>query len=1135
MALDKIFQLNRGELAELKKAVDKGRSTVVFYAAEYNRYHIASHLKRPFLYVAGDLVAARRAYDCLSEYGVNVMLIPDREDVLIPKKAVNPTLLSDRIDALYKLKTGAIDGAVVTVEGLVQYYPDPEYFFERIISLKCGENVEAEVLIAGLADMGYKRVTLAENPAEFSVRGDIIDVFPLANELPARISLFGDTIEEIRIYDPTTMQYRGALENLTVLPATDIMIPQKDIDGILNRLKKDLKKMPAEASEKLGEVVERLINTPSSPLNNFFIPYLNGNVTVLSYLPNDAAVIFDDTKQIEDKLRLIGNGTVQRVNAMKESFLAFDAHKNCMAKLEEIRLDGHVKLGFGRITSNVTLFVPQEVFSIKTTALPPFYNDMPSFFSQLKAMDANGADIVIVCRDENAVKSMEESLNNEFIGCYVGENVGGISLCVGKISKGFIYPKEKLMLVGINDVTRKHVSSKSARSKRVVFEIPEKGDYVVHEKHGIGISEGIQRIKTPSGEKDYYVVLYRGGDRLYLPCDQLDTLEKYNGGDEPALHKLGGAEFERVKKRVRESVKKIAIDLLGLYRARYGKKGHFYQSDTVWQKEMEEDFPYTETDDQLAAISEIKSDMESGKIMDRLLCGDVGYGKTEVAMRAVFKTIIEGKQAAVLAPTTILCQQHYNLIRARFNKFNIKVDLLSRFVSQAEIKKALKRIEQGETSVIVATHRILSKDVKFRDLGLLVLDEEQRFGVEHKEKLKIYRDSVNILSLSATPIPRTLHMALSGIRDISTLENPPKNRLPVETYVTEYNDNLLKDAVNKEIARGGQVFILYNRVQTIDAFYKHVTEILDSSVKVIYAHGQLDEEVLEDRIREFYDNQAQVLISTTIIENGIDLPNANTLFVINAENLGLSQLYQLRGRVGRSDVPGYAYFTVPEGRVLTANAVQRLEALMDNTELGSGFRIAMRDLEIRGAGNLLGREQHGQMEKVGYEMYLKLIKEGIDEAQGIEVAETKETEIKIDADYALDENYIPDGRARVTFYKKVSALSSREEGQAYYEYLKKSYGEPPECVKTIIRVGIMKFFAQKLRIAKIVIGKKGSGLYFHDSRCLTEEKLFAAMDEYSKYAVLSPTDPPVIVFNLAGLTESRKIKFVMNFLIKAGS
>ncbi len=1132
MLPDKIFQLNKGVLAEIKKAVDEGNSPAVFYAAEQNRYHITSQLDRPFIYVAGDTVSARKAYESLTEYAAGpVALIPDREDFLIPRKTAFTPTLFERIKGLVGLAKGDYVGAVVTAEGYAQFFPDPKVFLDHTVTIKKGEVFDPEKLASVLAETGYKRVTLCESSAEFSVRGDVTDVFPVGEVSPVRITFFGDEIESIKFYDPASMQYKGETDEITVMPATDILIPQNEVNGILNNLKKNIKNLSSEAMTRIGDETERFIANPSSPLNGLFIPYsATMSFTLSDYLPENGVIVYDEIKQVEDKIRLIRNRLIARVNELKGSGFCFDAHKNGIADFEKLSSDAHVKLGFGRMTSTVTLFEVKSLFNVRANALPAYYNDMESFFAEIKTLVYCNASICVVCKDKPSLDEMAKNFADRDISCYEGENRGGLSLTVGSISKGFIYPAERLMLVGINDYSRKSPLSRSAKAKRAVFEIPEKGDYVVHEKHGIGISEGIKKVKTLSGEKDYYVVLYKDGDRLYLPCDQLDTLEKYNGGDCPSLHKLGGAEFERVKKKVRESIRKMAVDLLSLYRARYDKKGYKYQPDTVWQKEMEEDFPYVETDDQLAAIAEIKKDMERGKIMDRLLCGDVGYGKTEVAARAIFKTVVEGKQAAVLSPTTILCQQHYRLLKDRFAKFGIKVDLLSRFVSASEIKKVLERTAKGENSVIVATHRLLSKDVKFHDLGLLVLDEEQRFGVEHKELIKSCNENVNILSLSATPIPRTLHMALSGIRDISTLEMPPRNRLPVETYVTEYSDNLLKDAANKELSRGGQVFILYNKVRTIENFYKHVKELLPPEVNIIYAHGQMEENVLEDRIRDFYENKAQVLISTTIIENGIDLPNANTLFVIDSDALGLSQAYQLRGRVGRSDVQSYAYFTVQEGKVLTKNAMDRLNALMDNTDLGSGFRIAMRDLEIRGAGNILGREQHGQMEKVGYEMYLKLIKEGVDEARGINPEEVREVDIKVEGDYALDDSYIPDERARVTFYKKVSVLASRREGQDYYDYLKKNYGPPPKAVRTVIRVAVIKNLALRTGINRVVIGEKGTGLYFSDNRCLTDEKMSVAMEKYSRYAVLSPTNTPVVVFDASHLDGDNRIRAVLGFL-----
>ncbi|NCA91890.1 transcription-repair coupling factor [bacterium] len=1134
MKLDKAFNMDRGSLRSVKEAVDRGKKTVVFYAAEYNRLHIASAIKHPFLYVVSDLIAARKAVDCLSEYcQESVELLPEKEDVLISRQGTNYNLLNERIRILAKLISGEIFGVVATADALTQYYPKSSILKDSIITINVGDSFDTDILAEKLVSTGYRRKSAVEAHGEFLLRGDVLDIFPIGEESPIRINFFGDTVESIHRFCVDTMLSGGKLKELTIYPSTDILVPSSEVEGILNKVKRVKKNSFIALDERINAESERFLLNPSNPLNTFFIPFIKPYLgTIYDYLPDNAVIIFDDTKQIEDKLRVNYNRFVQRVKSMRESDLCLKEHSEAILSMEEVKDFCHTALGFGRITSQIGLFVPEEVFSIKTQALPAFYNNMPDFFEQMKAFNRNGATVRIYVKDEISLSAVAETLRREFIGVetevYDDTPLG---ILIGKVSHGFIYPNEKLVLIGVNDLTRKVDRSKSLARKKIIFELPEKGDFVVHEKHGIGISEGMQRIATSSGVKDFYVIAYRDGDKLYLPADQLNTVEKYNGATAPSLHRLGGAEFERVKNRVKASIKTMAIDLLSLYQSRYQKKGYKYQADTVWQKEMEDDFEYTETDDQLIAISEIKQDMESGKIMDRLLCGDVGYGKTEVALRAIFKTVIEGKQAAILAPTTILAQQHYNLLCARMNKFKLKIDLLSRFVSNKDIKESLERIKKGESNIIVATHRILSKDVEFFDLGLLILDEEQRFGVEHKEKLKLFRNKVNILSLSATPIPRTLHMALSGIRDISTLEMPPKNRLPVETYVTEYNENLLKDAVNRELNRNGQVFILYNRVQSIEKFYNKVCSLFDENVNIIYAHGQMEETLLEDRIKEFYDNKAQVLISTTIIENGIDLPNANTLFVINADMLGLSQLYQLRGRVGRSEVPAYAYFTVPEGKVLTSNAVSRLEALMDNTELGSGFKIAMRDLEIRGAGNLLGREQHGQMEKVGYEMYLKLVKEGIDEIQGKAIIEEREIEMKVDGDYALDENYISDSKERVNFYRRISCLTSREEGQEYFDSLKQTYGKPPSGINNIIRLGIIKNLAQKHAISKVSITKNGTGLFFYDTKCLTNEKLFAAISSLGKNCVLSMTEPPAVIFNDKKLGLSDKIKLVLNFLL----
>ncbi len=1127
--LDELFFPQEGVFSEVHKALDGKKNVGVFVGSENARYHITAFRKKPFLYIASDSASARRAYERIYEYGGNVELFPEREDVLIKRKAVDYGLLALRMRLLYAFSQGT--SLVVTAETLLQRFPKKERFLRAILTFEVGKSIDTYDLGERLAASGYRGGGV-DGQATFGIHGETVDIWPLGSENPYRILLFDCEVESIRKLNPETLMSEGNEESLCVFPATDMFITDGEAKKIVLVSQKCRKNAPNVINEVGKEAEEKLLLNPSSPLNTFFLPFCKETTDcIYSYLPSDGIIVLDDSRQLEDKVKLLLNTFRMRVESMKGSSL-YTIHKDAVLREEQIMNFSAPVLGFDRLTGRTGMFRPQEIFSINARSLPPFYTDMENFFREIAAQNQAGVKIRIYVSNEIGKKSMTEALTDHGIGVQTSSPTAVLSVEVGIVSYGFLYPTEKLLCVGINDISRKTVSVyKSEEHKRVVFELPEKGDYVVHEKHGIGISEGMQRLKTILGEYDYYVILYKDDSRLYVPADQLGKVQKYTGSDKPALHRLGGADFERVKKKVRASVKEMAFDLLTLYRSRYNKKGYVYPPDTVWQKEMEDDFEYTETEDQINAVRDIKADMESGKVMDRLLCGDVGYGKTEVALRIIFKTVLEGKQAAFLAPTTILSQQHYNLVCARFNKYKIKVVQLSRFVPQDVQKRNLKSIESGEASVIIGTHRLLSQDVVFHDLGLLVLDEEQRFGVEQKEKLKLFRNQVNILSLSATPIPRTLHMSLSGIRDISTLETPPQDRLPVETYVAEYSDDLLKDAVEKELARGGQAFILYNRVEGLDKFAAKVEEILGSDVSVTYAHGRMDEGQTENRIRDFYEGRVKVLVSTTIIENGVDIPNANTLFVIGSERLGLSQMYQLRGRVGRSNVLGYAYFTIPKDRVLTTDAIKRLEAVTDNTRLGSGFSIALRDLEIRGAGNVLGKEQHGQMVKVGYEMYLKLVKEGIDELQGIASAIDRNTEVKAEGNFVLDEKSIPDQRARVAFYKTVSTLSTLEEGKAYFRRLKELYGKLPDNTESILKVSIVKNMGNKAGAKTIRIGPV-CDIQFFDSSCLTDEHLFEAMEFYKGRAVLTPSDTPTVTFATPNLTMPMKINLILQFLGK---
>ncbi len=1132
-----------GKFAEFRRAMDDGKSTAVFYCAQNARYHLATATGRFFLYVTSDRVGMRDARDILQDYcGGEVAYLPEKDDLLLNLQINLSSGVAERTSALKSILTGQAKGAIISAEGLMQYFPSRKNFEAGLVELKKGDSVDvtelADILVAG----GYRYADQVTAAGEFARRGDLFDVWCADGDMPVRLDFFGDEIESIRVFAPDTMLSVKEIEEVTIFPRSDILVSENCAKKATKRLSYIKQNAKRRLSEIIDATVTKLEANPSDPALIWALPFIKDELsTIFDYLPEGAVIVLDEPKLIEDKFKLVRNAHVTRAKSFLESGEATKEHVASIMSVEEVltELRARMLLGFQQTTSSNPIFDPHALVAIKGLQLTKYSTNYGAFVDDVRNMAIGGGQTIIYAGNTATAGTLSELFRDNDISVKITEDTDDdypVLIVPDRVARGFIYPSAHLMIVGTDDVIKRtEFRSKSSRRKRSAFVMPEKGDYVVHEKHGIGICEGLVTLTTSLGTKDYLCVMYRGGDKLYLPADRMDEVDKYTGGGTPPLHRIGGKEFERVKERVKTSVKAMAIDLLKLYEKRLKVKGHKYAPDTVWQKELEDSFPYDETDDQLVAIAEIKEDMESGKVMDRLLCGDVGFGKTEVAIRAIFKTIIEGKQAAFLSPTTILCQQHYNTLKERFAPFGITIDVLSRFVSQSEIKESLKRIKSGKTSVIVATHRLLGKDVEFNDLGLLVLDEEQRFGVEHKEKIKVLKNNVNVLSLSATPIPRTLHMAMSGIRDISTLETPPENRLPVETYVVEQTDSLIKDACEREIARGGQVFILYNKVQTIEKFHAKIEDLLGDEARVIYAHGQMEEGELAGKIKQFYDKEADVLIATTIIENGIDIPDANTLIVIDSDKLGLSALYQLRGRVGRSHTLAYAYFTVAEGKVLTDNAEKRLDALYRYTELGSGFKIAMQDLEIRGAGNILGKEQHGNMEKVGYDMYCKLLKECVDEIEGKPVEKAREVEIDVSGNTSLPKDYISDPAKRVAFYKTSATLGSYEEMREFASETRDVYGPLPESAENLLDIGLIKNLATRIKVHKIVATEKGIGMEFYDGTVYGREGLFKAIAENSSECVLSPADPPMVIFDNKGKTTRARLELLRNFLITATS
>ncbi len=761
-------------------------------------------------------------------------------------------------------------------------------------------------------------------------------------------------------------------------------------------------------------------------------------------------------------------------------------------------------------TGNPFFFQPLKIYNFTATPTTKYLNSFPSLLTDITNWIRGGYRVLLYCGDNAKAVKMSGQLADAYISTVKLPDTmsafTGVCVLDERLDRGMVLHSCKLAVIGTGDLYTKTQDTRRIRRKRGdMFSAPEVGDFVVHEKHGIGRAVGMKKIETTDGTKEYLAISYKDGDMLYLPAECMDVLSKYVGDESPTLSKIGGADFERVKARVKASLKKLAFDLKKLYAERTENKGYAFPDNAVFMQEFEDAFEYALTPDQASSIQEIKEDMCSQKVMDRLLCGDVGFGKTEVAFRAVYLCVLAGKQAALMCPSTVLCSQHFRTAEARLVAFGAKVACLNRFNTPKETENILKGLADGTVDFVIGTHRLLSADVKFKDLGLLVLDEEQRFGVEHKEKIKNMRQNIDCLTMTATPIPRTLHMSLSGIRDISTIQTPPQERLPVQTYVVEETETLLRDACIREMSRGGQIFILYNRVESIFSFAARVKEILPEA-NVSVAHGRMDKTVLENAVMNFYGGKSDILITTTIIENGIDLPNANTIIVIDSDRLGISQLYQLRGRVGRGTRLAHAYFTFKPEHVMSEGAAARLKAIMEFTELGSGYKLAMRDLEIRGAGNVLGAEQHGHMDKVGYELYSKLLKEEL----------TGEEQTAIDLDIRVNayisEGYIESSAGRLDSYKQIAEIATVADYKRVYTSLRDTYGQLPVAVENLLVIAALKSYAAKFHVRKISVVKKVGALELPSLQSLGDKRLQAAMDKYADNVRLNMSEAPVVEF-----------------------
>ena len=1123
------------EYSALQNDIRLGTPTAVFGVSDAHKYFIATLAEYKTLYITADSVLANKAFTTINALsGKKCVLLPSKDEVILYKDALSKDALYRRLTAIYEMLSGA-EIVVCNIEAVMQLFPRELPFIKFCV----GSEIDYQALPQKLVSMGYSRVYAADSKGSFAVRGDILDIFPINSENPVRIDFFGDTVEKIRPYDAVSGERLKELDEVTLIGAADAVFTPADVTAVKDTLRESLKKCPDSAAFKRASTIADEINIKLEagvPFagSSFIMPLLKGSCTIFDLLDKNTQVIFDECKLINDILNGVYKEHTERVRELIKGGEALDFSLNQLLSPQTVieKLKAYRSLAVQTFTSSTQFFQPLRTYNLRSTPSPSYLNAIPQLVTDLKHWLSNGYRVLIFTGNIQRFDKLQEILTDEYFPVYPVpdrlEALHGVSISSDEMPHGLVIHENKLVILGSNDLYTKTVPKRIRKKRGDVFTAPEIGDYAVHEKHGIGRITGTKKIETTDGIKEYVAIEYKGGDILYVPVEQMDVLSKYIGDSNPTLSKIGGADFDRIVERVKKSIHTLAFDLKKLYAERGEKKGFHFPENEVMMREFEEAFSYEETYDQLASIEEIKADMCSDKVMDRLLCGDVGFGKTEVALRAVYLCILGGKQAALMCPGTVLSEQHFNTALERFEDFGVRVEKLNRFKTPKQQAETLKRLAKGDIDFIIGTHRLLSEDVKFYDLGLLVLDEEQRFGVEHKEKIKHIKNDVDCLTMTATPIPRTLHMSLAGIRDISTINTPPQKRLPVQTYVVEETETIIRDACIKELSRGGQVFILYNRVETISAFAGRIAEIIPEG-KVCYAHGRMDRDTLENSVFSFYRGEKNILVTTTIIENGIDLPNANTIIVIDADRLGISQLYQLRGRVGRGSRLANAFFMFKPQKVLTLDAAERLKAIMQFTELGSGFKLALRDLEIRGAGNVLGAEQHGHMDKVGYELYSKLLKEELTGENQFAA------ELEIKATAYIPEAYIESSAGRMDCYKQIAEIRTVDDYKRVCLSIEDNYGPMPDEVLNLLIIAVLKSLATKFNVKKISVDSNEGALELPSINSLKNVGLKAALDKYSNKTSLSMATAPLVIFRPHAnpaktmLDMTKFLKFALSF------
>lgn len=1055
--------------------------------------------KRIRLVITHNEVRAKELVEDLKLYDHDVMYYPAKDFIFYSADVHGQAIVKERLKVIKRLLEKEPLTVVTTLDGGMDYCLPFERYQENRIHVAEEEILDLEEFKKNLVAIGYENTGQVQKEGEFSVRGGIIDVFPLTEECPYRIELWGDEVDGIRRIDVESQRSVETVSEIEIYPATEIFLEEDCILEGMHRMEEEMQTCVRRFEEEgKKEEASRLRQSVANFRETYEVYHGLVNLeSYVSYFTKDVSSFFDYFKgedvcvYLDEPARCIEKGEAveyefreSMVSRLEKGYIlpgqmeVLFSLPVLLKKLSELPL-----LLMTALDMKVKEFNVRHKYNFQIQAAPSYNNNFSLLAKDILRLKKNGYRVLVLSASGTRAERLCQDLQDYEIPAFYSRDLshellpGEVMIGKGTLRKGFEYPNLRFVVMTEGDIFGGVKKKRKKRVKRYEgaaihsFNDLKIGDYVVHENHGLGIYEGIEKIEVDHITKDYLKVAYAGGSNLYIPATSLEVLQKYAGSDAakvPKLNKLNSPEWKKTKTRVKGAVKEIAQELVDLYAKRQAKQGHAFEKDTVWQREFEEVFPYEETEDQLHAIEDTKKDMESIKAMDRLICGDVGYGKTEIAIRAAFKAVMDGKQVAVLVPTTILAGQHYNTFVQRMRDYSVEVGMLSRLRTPKENRETVEKLRKGAIDIVIGTHRLLAKDVVYKDLGLLIVDEEQRFGVTHKEKLKQLKNDIDVLTLTATPIPRTLHMSLVGIRDMSVLEEPPVDRMPIQTFVMEKNDEIVREAILRELGRGGQVYYVYNRVANMDIIAGEVQKLVPEAI-VAYAHGQMNERELERTMFAFVNGEIDVLVSTTIVETGLDIPNVNTIIIDEADKLGLSQLYQLRGRVGRSNRTAYAFLMYKRDKMLKEVAEKRLAAIKEFTELGSGFKISMRDLEIRGAGNLLGARQHGHMEAVGYDLYCKMLNEAVKRLKGEKVENDEfETNIDLKMDAFIPADYIPNEFQKLDVYKRIAEIETEPERDDMVDELIDRFGEPPQSVCNLLEIALLKARAHDAYITAIV-------------------------------------------------------------------